>query len=289
MTVTNLEYHLHYRNNRSNSVTINNPKLLGLSAIEINPTELCNRSCSFCPRHDPKIYPNRNVHMSVDTVKILIEQLKEADYTGDINITGFGEPFLNPHILDIAKLFSDNFHTEIMTNGDRILKGHITVSDIEQTGIHNLIIDCYDGADQIQWFSDTLSKYNIKYALRNHHDSGGTELIRQYGFNNRGGALYKSKVKNNPCYYPAYKSFIDYNGDVRICCNDWFRKHLPLGNIHERSFDKIWMDNNFIKTRINLLKGNRKNYRPCDVCDVDGCKIGKSSADVWLSPTNCAN
>jgi 2-iminoacetate synthase ThiH len=28
--------------------------------VEINTTELCNRTCVFCPRNDPEVYPNRN-------------------------------------------------------------------------------------------------------------------------------------------------------------------------------------------------------------------------------------
>ena len=30
------------------------------SFVELNVNELCNRTCVFCPRVDPKIYPNLN-------------------------------------------------------------------------------------------------------------------------------------------------------------------------------------------------------------------------------------
>ena len=283
MTVTSLQTHLDYRNNRTNQATIENPKLLGLSAIEINPTELCNRTCSFCPRSNPDIYPNQKLHMSLDTVDTLIKQLLDADFTGDINITGFGEPFLNPNILNIIKRFSQHFHTEVMTNGDRIKHKKVSLLDIKDSGVSKLIVDCYDGADQTEWFLENLNKYQIPFAIRNHYDTQELSLIEQYGFNNRGGVLYESKTKSKPCYYPAYKTFIDYNGDVRICCNDWFRKQKPLGNIYESCINDIWMSNKSVGMRKDLLKGYRKNYSPCDVCDVDGCKIGKPSAELWLT------
>ena len=90
--------------------------------VEINPTELCNRTCSFCPRHNPEIYPNRNLHMSLDTVSVLVEQLKAANYSGEINITGFGEPFLNKQIgfLDIGKTIESVLDAVPTTNLDTL-------------------------------------------------------------------------------------------------------------------------------------------------------------------------
>ena len=59
--------HLKYRKLRQGKATISNELLLGLTTVEINPTELCNRRCSFCPRSDPSVYPNRSLHMSIQT------------------------------------------------------------------------------------------------------------------------------------------------------------------------------------------------------------------------------
>ena len=42
-----------------------------LQSITINPTELCNRTCHFCPRSNPKVYPNQNLHISEDTIRKL--------------------------------------------------------------------------------------------------------------------------------------------------------------------------------------------------------------------------
>ena len=38
--------------------------LNSILTVEVNTTELCNRNCIFCPRHDPKVFPNRNLHMT---------------------------------------------------------------------------------------------------------------------------------------------------------------------------------------------------------------------------------
>ncbi len=52
-----------------------------LQSITINPTELCNRTCHFCPRSNPKIYPNRNIHINEDTVKRISDELKINNYS----------------------------------------------------------------------------------------------------------------------------------------------------------------------------------------------------------------
>lgn len=280
-TKFNIETHIDYRQNRLEQVDIQNPQLLGLAAVEINPTELCNRTCSFCPRHDPEIYPNRNLHMSLETVSALIEQLKAANYSGEINITGFGEPFLNKQIVEIIRICSREFYTSVITNGDRIRANQQLLEELQDTDLDLLMVDCYDDAEQTQWFEDTLSKYTTPYKIRNHYDTGDVDF-QSYGYNNRGGSLYESNEKQNrPCYLPSYKMFVDWNGDVLLCCNDWFRKTKLFGNIHICDVTKIWNCEYFINHRKDLIEGKRSKYSACAGCDVDGVKYGIDSVNLW--------
>ena len=53
----------HFKINKQDSSVLSS-----LVVIEINLTELCNRKCVFCPRVDPKIFPNRK---KKDILKIL--------------------------------------------------------------------------------------------------------------------------------------------------------------------------------------------------------------------------
>ena len=75
------------------------------SFIELNINELCNRKCPFCPRVNPKIYPNQNIHMDIEIVRIIAKQLKKLNFTGIVNISGTGEPVLTKYIVDIVKEF----------------------------------------------------------------------------------------------------------------------------------------------------------------------------------------
>ena len=97
--------------------------------VEINTTELCNRTCVFCPRHDPAIFPNRNLHLTVKGAQTIAEELGENQYGGKISFSGFGENLLNPNFIEIVKEFHFNLPNatlECNTNGDKLTTDYIT-------------------------------------------------------------------------------------------------------------------------------------------------------------------
>ena len=104
-------------------------------------------------------------------------------------------------------------------------------------------VSLYDGEEQHKSFIKLGKKLNLtseKYVLRPRY------LPEENNFgitlSNRGGMLENADFKiparktrlNEPCYYPNYKFFSDYNGDVLMCSHDW-EKHI-LGNLKKRNF-----------------------------------------------------
>jgi sulfatase maturation enzyme AslB (radical SAM superfamily) len=280
----NPEEHQRLRAERLSKVSIHNPKLLGLATVEINPSELCNRTCSFCPRHDPEVYPNRKLHMAIETARLLSDQLHAEGFDGEIHITGYGEPLLNPDILGLIKAFADRFHVEIITNGDRLTSGQVRLEQLYEAGLASLIVDCYDGPDQVLAMNALLASSRVPWRVRNHHDTGEAALVSVFQFNNRGGMLGKARVKR-PCFMPMYKAFVDWNGDLGLCCNDWSRKFKSVGNIHQTPFAGLWMSESFVATRTLLLQGDRAALDACESCDVNGILQGKESAKLWRAVT----
>lgn len=281
MSTFDIKDHLAFRDLRYQRLDKSNPKLLGLATIELNPTELCNRTCSFCPRSDPSTYPNQNLNMSLEIVQQLSAQLTAAEYRGDIHITGFGEPLLNPEILAIIGILSRDFHIELITNGDKLLKGNTTHQQLKSAGLDVLIVDCYDGVDHIAAMQALLQKCEIQYRIRDHYDDGTEKLIEVYNFNNRGG-IFSPKKTYRPCWLPFYKAFVDWNGDVRLCCNDWARKQKSFGNIQDIPFDQIWMSDQFVEVREKLQNGLRKDLAACQGCDTNGTMQGYESVAAWI-------
>jgi 2-iminoacetate synthase ThiH len=75
-----------------------NSPLDSILTVEINTTELCNRTCVFCPRHDPKVFPNRNLHLTVKGATTIAEELADNSFRGKISFSGFGENLLKSRL-----------------------------------------------------------------------------------------------------------------------------------------------------------------------------------------------
>ena len=61
-----------------------------IQKIEIDPIDVCNRTCSFCPRGVG--YPNTKRKIDYDTAAAINKNLKNISYTGSISFAGMGEP-----------------------------------------------------------------------------------------------------------------------------------------------------------------------------------------------------
>ena len=83
----------------------NGDPLNSILTIEVNTTELCNRTCVFCPRHDPSVFPNMQLHLTVKGAQTIAEELGDNNYQGKISFSGFGENLLNPNFIEIVKEF----------------------------------------------------------------------------------------------------------------------------------------------------------------------------------------
>jgi radical SAM protein with 4Fe4S-binding SPASM domain len=72
---------------------------------------------------------------------------------------------------------------------------------------------------------------------------------------------------------------MDYQGDVLMCSHDWGKKAIA-GNLNEDEFIDIWSGLRFSRWRKLLLAGNRR-ISPCDVCNVEGTRMGSEHAEAW--------
>lgn len=256
--------------------------------IEINTTELCNRTCVFCPRHDPSVFPNRNLHLTLKGAQTIAEELAENNYSGKISFSGFGENLLNPDFVEIVKTFRVELPyatLECNTNGDKLTDKYIR-DLVHYAGLNLLYINLYDGPEQFEKFEEMILWAEVRqdqYKFRMHWGD-----FEKHGLilNNRSGVIdwvgiEETNIKSlqgKPCHYPFYKMFVDWNGDVLFCSNDWGREHV-VGNLLQSSLYDVWFSKPMNKIRKRLMKGDR-SMSPCNKCSVDGSLFGKPSFDL---------
>ena len=260
-------------------------ELDSILTVEVNTTELCNRTCVFCPRHDPKIFPNRNLHMTTKGAETIAKELGRNNYTGKISFSGFGENLLNPNFLNIVfrfRMWLPNATLECNTNGDRLTSEY--ASTLFKNGLDLLYVNLYDGIEQMEHFEHLLSHIDAsQYKFRMHWGD-----FEKHGLilNNRSGVIDwigiedtdVESLKGKVCHYPFYKMFVDWNGDVLFCSNDWGREHV-VGNLMQQSLHDVWFSKPMTKIRKRLMKGDR-SHSPCNKCSVDGSLFGKPSFDL---------
>ncbi len=252
------------------------------SWVDLNPTELCNRKCEFCPRVDESVYPNQNLNIDLKLCQKIHDELIGINYKGGIVLSGYGEPMLHPKIIELVKILADGIILEIVTNGDTL--NVELVKKLFENGLDIMIVSLYDGAHQIDHFKKIFKDAGISedsYILRDRWYS----LEVDYGvkLTNRAGVVTAGNQAvvdpNKPCNYPFYSMTVDWNGDVLLCLQDWNKK-VKMGNISMSSMIDVWSSKGYKKYRRNLAK-SRRVHSPCSECNTDGTLHGNKHVEAW--------
>ncbi len=259
------------------------------SLIEFNLSGLCSRKCVFCPRVDPKIFPNVDRHMSLGLYEKVMKDLAKVRFDGTVLYSAFSEPLLYKGLEKIIRLSKDccpDARIEIVSNGD--LATGQRLSALFNAGLATFSVSMYDGPHQVEHFRrlqaeaglrDDQMPLRVRWLSPEEHfgitlsNRAGAVAIKDIGI-----VPLKRPLKR-PCYYPFYQILVDYDGSVLLCAHDWARR-LIAGNVNDDSILTIW-DNDVLKrVRRKLIKSDR-GFPPCSLCDAKGILIGKKHFDKW--------
>ena len=129
------------------------------SWIELSIIDVCNRSCSFCPKSDPKVAPDTYQRMSLSLIDKLCNELREIKYKGSVVLCGYGEPLLHKEINIICKKLSQVAFVEVVTNGDTLTPK--VIHNLYANNVNKLLISMYDGEHQIEKFNKMKEKAQV--------------------------------------------------------------------------------------------------------------------------------
>ena len=242
--------------------------------IDLNITDLCNLTCSFCPRHDAEIWPNNNEHMDLDLLEKITTDLINANYRGQLSFTGKGESTLHPQFDECFKILhrkDRTYSTNLTTNGRKLN----VIWDKWVKHFDRSVINTYTNVEE---YKDRLKKYRYQEnGLKVQHwykpdRLSMKKLDKDFLFfvNNRAGLIATDhKINlNTPCLHPFTNLFINFDGEYQLCCNDW-QVLKSFGNVRNENIVDIYMNNHEMNhTRYQLLNGNRTCQEACINCDM---------------------
>jgi cyclic pyranopterin phosphate synthase len=221
--------------------------------IEFQTITTCNRRCHFCPVSKAPLQPKV---MPMKIIEKLVNELKELNYEGWFSPHLYGEPLLDNRLSDILKLSRKHIpkaHNIIYSNGDMLTVTRFR--ELVDSGADLFNISQYDPVmpKSIQRLFNALTdkeKRLIKYRIVN-DDSY---------LSNRGG-LVKPKKQALGSECPTNSVFIDAQGKVVLCSNDYFSESV-MGDLFEEKLIDIWYKTTYKKLRKEL----KSHFYSLDMC-----------------------
>jgi radical SAM protein with 4Fe4S-binding SPASM domain len=236
--------------------------------------------------------------MSIDLFKQIIDASHPYVYFSWLHL--FGEPLLNPHVLDMIQYASKNKVACGISTNATVLNEELA-KNLCNLGLDTIIIsidattkETYKkirpGGDfskvvkNTERFLNMPEHENIKNTIiqmvrmeNNSHEVD--DFIKKWKASDRnvhikdedswaGHFINKNRLKSIerfPCRKLWDRLTIDWQGNISICCRD-FRMQVKIGNIEEDSFIDIWNGNTMIELRRAHIKNQLDGIPLCKRC-----------------------
>ena len=241
------------------------------TGISVEISTYCNRKCSYCPNYNyetPKLYADENI------VYKTIDYLAELNYSGWISFSFYNEPTLDERLITFIKYANNKIpKATIMTfsNGDFL--NIEKTKEYKDAGVDQFIITIHDkNPDKLfAKLSEIQKEIGASFYI---------QILKPENLQTRAGEI---KIKTSKTF--KYCDFIrnpviDKDGNMLICCNDYFRKN-KMGNIMEKPLLEIWNKSEYKSLRKELrsnLKNAVKNKTVPELCQK--CYYSMNNIDL---------
>ena len=218
------------------------------TGISVEISTYCNRKCSYCPNYNyetPKLYADENI------VYKTIDYLAELNYSGWISFSFYNEPTLDERLITFIKYANNKIPKAtimIFSNGDFL--NIEKAKEYKDAGVDQFIITIHDkNPDKLfTKLSEIQKEIGASFYI---------QILKPENLQTRAGEI---KIKTSkPFKYCDFirNPVIDKDGNMLICCNDYFRKN-KMGNIMEKPLLEIWNKSEYKSLR-KELRSNLKN------------------------------
>ncbi len=275
--------------------------------VTIEPTNVCNFTCSFCNQSTPDHFSERQAgRIDIHDYEIILDKIKNSCLNLRIlSLTLDGEPTLHRDLPKlIEKANQKGFFVRFSSNGIKIdrtflektknLSYLISVDfSIDKDGFEKYRGN--DGSwslinknlqDAVSFLSVNKNLYleiyeNSAYYSELSKTLSNLRLLKKY-FGRFSRLTYDIRnyhkilddqlhdSSNNSyygCFYPWMSLNITWSGDVVTCCRDLGGKY-KLGNILQSSIGEVWNGQKYLHLRDAILKQKLQLIPSCRTCDL---------------------
>ena len=267
--------------------------------VELETSSKCNRRCAWCP--DGTVLDRSFQQlMPIDLLNKILCDLVEFGFVGELSLHNYNEPLASPRIVDdyrAARASLPDASLALYTNGDYLTPR--LFDSLVSAGISRMRISRYPSRYQDHWFAedrepmlrawirraigpdiDFSVKYEDEIGMTASSVAGEMKVEVRFPdipkrFVNRGGSVplltHPSFERAVPCNATKEAAAIDYQGNLRMCCNiiaGWGEhKIYVVGSLVHQSFRELWCSRQMQDWRSRQLRAEWSASPICRSCE----------------------
>ena len=214
-----------------------------VSRVEVETHSFCNRRCNYCPN----VVGDRlgdNKQMRPEHWQMIVANLAEIDYAGNLVFQSYNEPLADRAIVDRlreARAAAPRAKLMTYTNGDYLDADYLQALadaglDYMHVSIHTRYNGKYSEVDALNLIARLVRRLKAKIRYKQFkvgsfivaqipHDSIEIEVRAINYFehgNDRGGlveVVRKPPTRTAPCHFPFAHFYVGFSGNVTPCCH----------------------------------------------------------------------
>jgi len=220
--------------------------------VDIETISECTRRCSYCPLSVDKNY--KGILMKEEVFYKIIDELAKIKFKGNICLSNYGEPLLDKRLEKLIFYIRTKLRGNInkiftYSNGDLITLERFR--NLRKAGLTYIKFTQHgkEISKNLKEFFENATPEDLKHVKFKN-------LTTESNLTNRGGSVNveKRRKKSRFCRGPMNVLTITANGEVALCCNDYYRT-VKLGDVSKETIMEIWNKPHYKKIRNELANG----------------------------------